>query len=41
MKIFTHEESEPSQSTINFIREFAYTYRALEFNGKTHAYCLN
>ena len=41
MKIFTHEETEPSTHTLNFIREFARTYRVIEFNGHSGVYCLN
>ena len=41
MKIFTHEESEPSQRTLKFIRELAHTYRAFELNGRHEVYCLN
>jgi hypothetical protein len=37
MQIFTHEEMTPSEKTINFIKQFAYTYRVL----KGQAYCLN
>jgi len=41
MKIFTHEEFEPSPSTLNFIREFAHSYRVAEINGRNEVYCLN
>jgi hypothetical protein len=41
MKIFTHEEVEPSPHTLNFIREFARTYRVMEMNGHYGVYCLN
>lgn len=41
MKIFTHEETEPSLHTLNFIREFARTYRVVEVNGNFVGYCLN
>lgn len=32
--IFTHEEMNPSEKTLNFIRQFAYTYRTLKVNDK-------
>jgi len=41
MKIFTHEETEPSTRTLNFIREFAHTYRVIELGGHPVSYCLN
>ena len=41
MKIFTQDEFQPSQRTLNFIREFAYTYRVADINGQSCAYCLN
>lgn len=41
MKIFTHEEYEPSPRTLNFIREFARTCRVMEISGKNTVYCLN
>ena len=37
MQIFTREETTPSEKTLKFIREFAYTYRVT--NGQ--AYSLN
>ena len=41
MKIFTHEETEPSTKTLNFIREFARTYRVIEMGCRHTSYCLN
>lgn len=41
MKLFTLEESQPSQKTLNMIRQIAYTYRVIQVNGKNEAYCLN
>ena len=41
MKIFTHEETEPSPRTLNFIREFAHTYRVIDLSGRHGVYCLN
>ena len=29
MQIFTHEEMTPSEKTLRFIRQFAYTYRVV------------
>lgn len=37
MHIFTREEMTPSEKTLNFIKQFARTYRV----AKTQAYCLN
>ncbi len=41
MKIFTQEELQPSQRTLNFIREFAHTFRVIDMNGQSGVYCLN
>ncbi len=41
MKIFTHEEFEPSQKTLKFILEFAHSYRVANINGRNEVYCLN
>ncbi|WP_315343437.1 hypothetical protein, partial [Hoylesella oralis] len=41
MKYFTREEITPSEKTLKFIRQFAYTYRAIKLSGKTEIYCLN
>ena len=35
MKIFTQEELQPSQRTLNFIREFAHTFRVIDMNGQS------
>ena len=37
MKIFTREETTPSERTLRLIKQLAYTYRVI--NGQ--AYCLN
>jgi len=37
MKIFTYEETHPSERTLRLIREIAYTYRV----ANQQAYCLN
>jgi hypothetical protein len=37
MKIFTHEEMTPSEKTLKFIKQLAYTYRVVN----NQAYCLN
>ncbi len=37
MQIFTQKETTPSERTLNFIKQFAYTYRVA--NNQT--YCLN
>lgn len=39
--IFTSEEVKPSEKTLNFIRQIAYTYRVIRMNGRTESYCLN
>lgn len=37
----THEDTNPSDKTLNFIRQIAYTYRTVRINGKIESYCLN
>lgn len=40
--IFTSEELRPSAKTIYFIKQLAYTYRALKMNTSyDKAYCIN
>ena len=41
MKYFTPEDKKPSSKTLNFIRQIAYTYRVINFNGKNEVYSLN
>ena len=41
IEVFTHEETTPSETTLNIIRQIAHTYRTLKVNGKQHTYCLN
>lgn len=41
MKHFTFEEAQPAKKTLDLIRTIAYTYRVMNLNGKTKAYCLN
>lgn len=41
MKHSIHEDMNPSEKTINFIKQIAYSYRAIKINGKTEVYCLN
>lgn len=41
MNYFTHDEKKPSGKTLNLIKQIAYTYRVINFNGKTEVYCLN
>lgn len=38
---FTLEKVSPSQKTLNFIRQFAYTCRSIKVNGKYEILCLN
>mgnify|MGYP006872977651 CR=1 FL=1 len=37
----THEELQPTQKTLNLIRQIAYTYRSFQFCGEESFYCLN
>ncbi len=37
MQIFTPQETSPSEKTLNFIKQFAYTYRV----ANNQVYCLN
>jgi len=41
MTHFTQKELGPSKRTIDFIKQFAYTYRTVKINGRTEALCLN
>ncbi len=41
MQYFTLEEANPSETTLNIIRQIAYTYRVLKMKGNTTPYCLN
>lgn len=41
MKHFTQEELNPSERTLNIIRQIAYTYRVIKVNGHKEVYCLN
>lgn len=41
MQFFTQEENKPSNSTLNIIRQIAYTYRVMKMNGQNEVYCLN
>lgn len=41
MKYFTLEETNPSETTLNIIRQIAYTYRVLKMGGNNMPYCLN
>lgn len=38
---FTQEDYSPSESTLNVIRQIAYTYRVFNQNGQISSYCLN
>jgi hypothetical protein len=40
MQYFTSEEN-PSEKTLNIIRQIAHTYRVVKSNGNTYSYCLN
>lgn len=41
MMYFTYEDLNPSEQTLNLIRQIAYTYRTVDINGKVESYCLN
>ncbi len=42
MKIFTQEQMLPSEKTLNFIKQIAYTYRSVKLKDGTRAtVCLN
>ena len=41
MKYFTPEEANPSENTLNIIRQIAHTYRVFRLNGRNEVYCLN
>lgn len=41
MKHFTHEESSPSETTLNIIRQIAYRYRVLPGEDKPAPCCMN
>jgi hypothetical protein len=41
MKYFNPEEQNPSEKTLDLIRQIAYTYRVMNFNGRNVGYCLN
>ena len=41
MQHFTQEELNPSQTTLNIIRQIAYTYRTVKSSGIACSYCLN
>jgi hypothetical protein len=41
MKYFTQEDLNPSEKTLNILRQIAYSYRAMSVGGATLSYCLN
>ena len=41
MKYFTPNELNPSEKTLNIIRQIAHTYRAIRMENITKTYCLN
>lgn len=41
MKYFTSEEANPSETTLNIIRQIARSYRVFRINGRNEVYCLN
>lgn len=41
MKYFTPEELNPSEVTLNLIRQLARTYRVVDIDNQKTSYCLN
>ncbi len=41
MSIFTQEDFNPSEKTLRFIRQFAYSYRVCKLNNQSCSYSLN
>lgn len=41
MKYFTPEDSNPSEKTLNIIRQIAHSYRVITIDGKKKVFCLN
>lgn len=41
MKYFTKEELQPSEKTLNFIRQIAYSYRLAQANNRNEPYCVS
>lgn len=41
MTIFTPEDLQPSEKTLNIIRQVAYTYRFMTYNKNAYPYCIN
>lgn len=41
MTLFTSEENNPTERTLNIIRQMAYTYRVAKVNGRLIPYTLN
>jgi len=39
--IFTQEDFNPSEKTLRFIRQFAYSYRVCKLNNQSCSYSLN
>ena len=41
MKYFTQEELKPSEKTLNFIRQIAYSYRLAQADNRNKPYCVS
>ena len=41
MKYFTQEELQPSEKTLSFIRQIAYSYRLAQANNRNKPYCVS
>lgn len=41
MEYFTSDDFNPSENTLNIIRQIAYAYNTMKFHGSGVAYCVN
>lgn len=41
MKYFTHEEPNPTETTLNIIRQIAHTYRTIKGGNQPMPCCMN
>ena len=41
MSYFTNDDTRPSEKTLDIIRQAAYTYRVMKYEGVSGFYCLN
>lgn len=40
-QFFTQEKKSPSETTINIIKQIAYTYRCIRLNDECKVFCVN